>query len=261
MFENLHSTAVVHFYRATIMHADVWRKRLDITSNWSVVTTAGIVTFCFAEETRTHSALLFALFFVALFALMEARRYQMYDLWRHHVRLLNRFFMAPSLGDDTMLRNQRAERELKALAVTLGTNKPRITLLQALGYRIRRNYGYLFTAIMVLWVIKLTSYSGPWDTLADLVAKASIGHLSGWWSVAFVFIFSFVSFWIGAHGPSETMNDWHTEVSPWERWFHTNTEPEELGICSLCAEDRKQKPQNNTPNNTPSELTYPPSNA
>lgn len=236
MFESLHTTAVVHFYRATVMHADVWRRRLDITTNWSVVITAGIVTFCFSDDERPHSALLFALFFVALFALMEARRYQMYDFWRHHVRLLNRFYIAPSLGDDTSLQTGRAAHELGALARTLGTNQPRITLLQALGYRIRRNYGYLFLGIVVLWLIKLMAFSGEWSTWSGLIAHAHLGALSGWWSVGFVVVFSAVVFWLGAHGPSETMIDWHTQASPWQRWFPTAVTHRELSTGTWCDE-------------------------
>ena len=42
---------MVHFYRGEIHRSTVWRQRLDATTNWAVLTTAGILSFSFAEFT------------------------------------------------------------------------------------------------------------------------------------------------------------------------------------------------------------------
>jgi uncharacterized membrane protein len=33
------NTAMVHFYRAEVSRSNTWRGRLDITTNWAVITT------------------------------------------------------------------------------------------------------------------------------------------------------------------------------------------------------------------------------
>ena len=40
---------LVHFYRAVVSHADVWRQRMDATTNWAAATTAAMVTFAFGN--------------------------------------------------------------------------------------------------------------------------------------------------------------------------------------------------------------------
>ena len=47
-------TAVVHLYRGELHRANAWRLRLDNTTNWAVLTTAGLLTFSFGEG-RTRS--------------------------------------------------------------------------------------------------------------------------------------------------------------------------------------------------------------
>ena len=39
------TTAMSHFFRAEISRANIWRQRLDTTTNWAVVITAAIITF------------------------------------------------------------------------------------------------------------------------------------------------------------------------------------------------------------------------
>ena len=72
---------LVHFYRAAVVHADVWRRRLDATTNWAVVTTAAVVTFAFGEAQAPHFVLLMALLFGLFFLVMESLRYQIYHVW------------------------------------------------------------------------------------------------------------------------------------------------------------------------------------
>lgn len=92
------STVVVHFYRALVSHMDTWRQRMDATTNWAAATTAGMITFSFGDPATPHFVLLLAFAFNCTFLLMEARRYQIFDLWRRRFRLLNRYFVAPELG-------------------------------------------------------------------------------------------------------------------------------------------------------------------
>ena len=89
---------LVHFYRAVVMHMDVWRQRMDATTNWAAATTAGMVTFAFGDPRAPHVVLLLAIAFDVIFLLMESRRYQIYDLWRRRFRTLNQYLIAPVLA-------------------------------------------------------------------------------------------------------------------------------------------------------------------
>ena len=53
-------TAMVHFYRGERSRADAWRNRLDPTTNWAVVTTAGMLSFTFGDPYHSHVPLLLA---------------------------------------------------------------------------------------------------------------------------------------------------------------------------------------------------------
>lgn len=225
-------TVVVHFYRATVMHADVWRRRLDITTNWSVVSTAGIITFAFSEPTHPHLSILVAYPFIFLFIMMESRRYQMYDMWRHRVRLLNRFIVAPAL-DASCVDSQRLEAELYAMSRQLGTSIPRMTLRAAVGYRIRRNYGLLFAAVLIMWLIKLVAHPTPCRSFEELVARGAVAGMPGWVTFGLVFGFCIYAFYLGASAPTERMRDWVELSSPLNRMLRPHISGQELSLTAL----------------------------
>lgn len=52
---DLDNTTLTHFYRAVVGHADVWRQRMDATTNWAAATTAGMITFAFSTPARTST--------------------------------------------------------------------------------------------------------------------------------------------------------------------------------------------------------------
>ena len=61
------SPVLVHFYRAVVGHMDVWRQRMDATTNWATATTAAMVTFSFSAPESPHFMLLLAVGFDAMF--------------------------------------------------------------------------------------------------------------------------------------------------------------------------------------------------
>lgn len=223
-------TSVVHFYRATVMHADLWRRRLDVTTNWSVVTTAGIITFAFSEVNHPHISILIAFPFTWLFILMESRRYQMYDMWRHRVRLLNRFVIAPALSSQ-QIRQDRIDLELDHLAHQLGTSIPRLQLRDAVGYRIRRNYGLIFGAIFTMWLLKLFAHPKAGGSVAEILHRGHIGSVPGWVVFFLVLGLCMYAFYLGARAPTERMRDWIQLPSPLERFLKPNMPGRELTLC------------------------------
>lgn len=223
------TTLLAHFYRASVMHADVWRQRLDATTNWAVVTTAAVITFAFGEAQAPHYVLLMALVFTSLFLIMESRRYQIYRVWEVRIRSLHQFVIAPALrgeapgaaGDEARAGEGKdgratvtAEAGLAQIADHLASTRPRITLFQAAGYRIRRNYGPLFTIILLAWLLKLWASPEPASSVSLLVERAGVGVFPGAWTLTAAGGFFLLAIVAALAAPSEHMIDWSEEASP-----------------------------------------------
>src|SRR6187549_2996097 len=46
--------AMVHFYRGEVQRSNVWRTRLDTTTNWAVLTAGATLSFSFSASTNPH---------------------------------------------------------------------------------------------------------------------------------------------------------------------------------------------------------------
>ena len=78
--------------RAEVQRANIWRTRLDATTNWAVITTGAVVTYAFSP-TGTHVVILVDILLVTIFLIIEARRYRYYELWSYRVRLMETDFL------------------------------------------------------------------------------------------------------------------------------------------------------------------------
>ena len=90
-------TAMVHFFRAEVSRANVWRQRLDTTTNWAVVATAATLSIAFNQAESNHAVIIMNTMLVTLFLYIEARRYRYYELWSYRVRLMETDFYAAML--------------------------------------------------------------------------------------------------------------------------------------------------------------------
>lgn len=208
---------LVHFYRAVVSHADVWRQRMDATTNWAAATTAGMVTFAFGDPSAPHLVLLLAIGFDVIFLLMESRRYQIYDLWRRRFRTLNQFFIAPVLDQQTPRDASAIDANLARVAADLGRTVPHLGLLDAVGYRIRRNYGYLLGAVILSWLAKLEMHPEPAVGASALLDRAAIGAVPGLVVASAVGVFVIACLALAVRAPSEQMLNWTTVPSPADR--------------------------------------------
>lgn len=205
---------LIHFYRAVVAHMDVWRQRMDATTNWAAATSAGMITFTFGSVTAPHYVLLIALAFQLVFLLMESRRYQIFDLWRRRFRTLNRMFIVPSL-QGTPLADDAA---LQALARDLGRTVPHLSLVHAVGYRVRRNYGYLFVITLVGWLLKLEMQPQPARSVAVLLERATIAFLPGWLVVGVAIAAMAAVLWLALIATGSDILDWEEVAPPLHRW-------------------------------------------
>lgn len=165
--------SLVHLYRGELGRMVDYRIRLDTTTNWAIVTTAGVVTLALGDPRIPHVTFLFAMFLNVFFLLLESRRFRVFELSHHRVRELERFFYGELLGHGVEGEwRRRLGAELTRPRLPLG-------LLEAVGWRLRRNYLWIYSATLLAWLIKLDFVQGRAAPLDDLVRAAAIGWLPG----------------------------------------------------------------------------------
>ena len=133
-------TAMVHLFRAEIQRANVWRQRLDATTNWAVVTTGAVISIAFSQSSVHHGIIILNTLLVMLFLFIESRRYRYYELWSYRVRLMETDFYAAMLVPPFHPSPEWAE----SLAENLLSPSFPISMWEALGRRLRRNYFWIF---------------------------------------------------------------------------------------------------------------------
>lgn len=174
------NTAMVHLFRAEVSRANVWRQRLDTTTNWAVITTAAAISFAFTNEIRYHAVIILNALLVTLFLIIEARRYRYYGLWSYRVRLLETDFFAAMLVPPFRPQPDWAEN----MAATLRHPRFPITMRQAVTRRLRSNFVWIYLVLGLTWVLKLSLYPTGAASLDEFVSRAHIGVVSGWIVVA-----------------------------------------------------------------------------
>lgn len=171
------NTALVHLYRGEVARANTWRTRLDGTTNWAVLTTGATLSFAFSSPTNTHVMILLNSLLIGYFLFIEARRYRYYDLWRARVRLMETEFFSGLLVPHREHDEDDNWREL--LARDLLQPHFNMSLWEAMGRRLRRNYSWIFVVLVVSWMIKVAIHPTPTTDFDVLLQRATIGPLSG----------------------------------------------------------------------------------
>lgn len=170
-----------------------WRDRFDRTTNWAITVIAAMLSVSLSAPAAHHSILLFAMLLVMLLLLIEARRYRFYDVYRGRVRRLERCYFAPFFASEP----SETIAWTREMASDLRRPVFRITFLDAITRRLRRNYIWIFLILLLAWVLKcvtlLPGTAAKVDTakldVRFVVDHAAIGPLSGWWVVGMVAAF------------------------------------------------------------------------
>ena len=79
-------TAMVHLFRAEVQRANVWRQRLDTTTNWAVVSAGATLSIAFSQPDVHHGVIILNTLLTTWFLFIEARRDRYYELWRYRIR-------------------------------------------------------------------------------------------------------------------------------------------------------------------------------
>jgi len=191
-------SVITHLYRAEVDREVNWRQRLDTTTNWAVTVIAGILAYAFSSEGVSHTILLVAIGIGVVFLLIEARRFQRYDVWRSRARSMQENFFANALDPASGVehRDWRAQ-----LAENYREPEIDVPLRNALAHRLRRVYLPLLIGILLVWLLRLTGADG------SVVEAAAISEIPGWVVVAgvaaaYVVLFG-IALWPGTGEVSE----------------------------------------------------------
>lgn len=180
--------AMSHFYRGELGRIMIWRQRLDITTNWAITSSTAIITIAFSNREVPHIIFFFNLAIVWVMLWIEARRYRFYDAFRARVRMLEAHFLVPMV----MENRQMLQGEWKKLVCEdLILPSFKISKLEAIGRRLKRNYVFIFILIMVAWVTKIFLHAAePIKDGHSLYHALRVGHIPSW-LVAMVFMGTF----------------------------------------------------------------------
>lgn len=185
-------SAIVHLYRGELDRATTWRLRLDATTNWAVLTTAGLLSFAFSVESHSHFVLLIGLAMVSVFWMIEARRYRYADIWYARVRKIEENFYGPILRRDPV--SPRREWG-QMVAEDLFRPAFRVSRWYALRKRLLRNYWAIYVVLVGSWAVKLAAHpsgAASWD---ELRARLQVGLLPWWLPLAGLGVFfAFLAF-------------------------------------------------------------------
>jgi uncharacterized membrane protein len=169
-------TAMAHFYRGEVQRSNTWRNRLDTTTNWAVLTTGAMLSFAFSTPNSPHFVIPVDSILVAIFLLMEARRYRYYEIWASRVRVMETGYLAQMLAPEGVRDREWASH----LASDLLTPHFTISVWEAIGRRLRRNYIWLFALLALSWNLKVYLYPDPAANFDEFLARAQVGLLPGW---------------------------------------------------------------------------------
>lgn len=168
--------ALAHLYRGEMYRSTVWRTRLDTTSNWAVVTTGIALSVTFSNVAATPLPIVLISFLLGAFLLFEARRYQFFDVWNTRLRVMEAHFYEPMLAGGDRRKDKEWSREL---AADLRRMRLHTSLLDAIGLRLRRNYGWIFGIQIVSYWGKIFVHPTPIASTAELWERTAVGPIPG----------------------------------------------------------------------------------
>jgi uncharacterized membrane protein len=168
--------ALAHLYRGEVYRSTVWRGRLDATTNWAVVATGIALSVSFSSAEASPLPLALVGLLVAVFLSIEARRYRFSDFWRLRTHVLELHFFGPILLGQGV-RTESGWNEVLHRDYRFPTLH--ISLLEAAGRRLRRNYGYIFAIQVAAYAGKLLIHPVPIGSVAELWARAAVGPVPG----------------------------------------------------------------------------------
>jgi uncharacterized membrane protein len=205
------NTALVHFYRGEVQRSNVWRTRLDTTTNWAVITAGATLSFVFSSPSNPHFAIPINTVLVSIFLFMEARRYRYYEVWANRVRVLETGYLAPMLSHRVIPPDKEWAEHISADLLT-----PHFTISEweAIGKRLRANYLWIFILLALSWALKVYIHPTPAKDLLEFVDRAQVGVVPGIVVIIVEMVLNFAIFFVAFS--TLRLRDSSSEVLPLE---------------------------------------------
>ena len=65
-----------------------------------------------------------------------------------------------------------------------------VSFAEALGWRLRRNYVWLYVILLLTWFVKVISHPEPISSLSEFSTRAALGPIPGWLMLLFGALFN-----------------------------------------------------------------------
>jgi uncharacterized membrane protein len=182
--------AMSHFYRGELGRIMVWRQRLDVTTNWAITSSTAIITIAFSSREVPHIVFFFNIAILWVLLWIEARRYRFYDAFRARVRMLEAHFLVPMVMENReMLQGEWKKLVCEDLILPCF----KISKLEAIGRRLKRNYVFIFILILLAWITKIFLHATMQMTsFLSFYEALRVGHIPSW-IVALIMLGTFIS--------------------------------------------------------------------
>lgn len=170
--------AMSHFYRGELGRIMIWRQRLDVTTTWAITTSTTIIGVAFSIPEVPHIIFFFNLALVWIMLWIEARRYRFYDAFRGRVRMLESHFLVPMISQSPKILDGEWRR-LVCEDLILPSFK--ISRLEAVARRVKRNYAFIFGIVMVAWTLKIFIHTPePIRGFGDFYRSLAVHQMPAW---------------------------------------------------------------------------------
>jgi uncharacterized membrane protein len=169
--------AVAHLYRGEIYRSTIWRTRLDNTTNWSIVTMGIALSTTFSSKEASALPLILIGMLLAVFLVLEARRYRYFNVWRARARFMETHLYVQILNGK---RGSHDESWRTVLADDYLHPRHHISFVRAAGRRIRRTYIWIIGIQTSAYFGKLAIHPEMAHHFYEFVDRAAIGPIPGW---------------------------------------------------------------------------------
>lgn len=175
-YDSAEMSAIAHLYRGEVYRSTLWRQRLDMTTNWSVVTLGIALSVAFASPNASPLPLILVGVLILFFLMLEARRYRYFNVWRARARWLETHFYAPMLTEGDLHLEDGWQQ---ILSNDYMEPKYHISLVRAAGRRLRRNYIWILMIQTAAYYGKVSVHPTGIESLEQLWERAAIGPVPG----------------------------------------------------------------------------------
>jgi uncharacterized membrane protein len=141
-----------------------------------VVTLGVALSITFSDPSASPLPLVLVGFLVLFFLMLESRRYRYFNVWRARARWMERHLYAPMLDDGHLHMEEGWQH---TLARDYRAPRYHISLLRAVGRRLRQNYIWILLIQTIAYFGKIIIHPTPVASLDQLWQRAAVGPIPG----------------------------------------------------------------------------------